>query len=100
MHSEAVRRTDAAREVLTPTVYHIPDCPFSQRLEILLSLKDIHDRLRFHVVDITGLRFHWLMEKTGTRRHGRGAPSHNREKLLTATSAGPTRTRAAIAASP
>ena len=35
------------------TVYHIPICPFSQRLEILLSLKGIKDNVNFEVVDIT-----------------------------------------------
>ena len=64
MQSEAVRRTDAAREDLTPTVYHIPVCPFSQRLEILLSLKGLEDRVGFHVVDITRPRPEWLLEKT------------------------------------
>ncbi len=47
-----------------PTVYHIPVCPFSQRLEILLSLKGLEDHVRFHVVDITKPRPEWLLEKT------------------------------------
>ena len=64
MQSEAVRQTGAAREVFTPTVYHIPVCPFSQRLEILLSLKGLRDRVRFHVVDITRPRPDWLLEKS------------------------------------
>ncbi len=34
-------------------VYHIPVCPFSQRLEILLELKGRRDGVRFSVVDIT-----------------------------------------------
>lgn len=34
-------------------VYHIPVCPFSQRLEILLELKGQRDAVRFSVVDIT-----------------------------------------------
>lgn len=46
-----------------PTVYHIPVCPFSQRLEILLALKGIQD-VRFQVVDITRPRPPWLLEKT------------------------------------
>jgi glutathione S-transferase len=46
------------------TVYHIPVCPFSQRLEILLALKGLSDRVRFHVVDITRPREGWLREKT------------------------------------
>jgi glutathione S-transferase len=36
-----------------PIVHHIPVCPFSQRLEILLELKGLRDRVRFEVVDIT-----------------------------------------------
>ena len=35
------------------TVYHIPVCPFCQRLEILLALKGRQDAVRFVVVDIT-----------------------------------------------
>lgn len=47
-----------------PTVYHIPVCPFSQRLEILLTLKGCRDLVDFHVVDITRPRQGWLLEKT------------------------------------
>jgi glutathione S-transferase len=36
-----------------PVVYHIPVCPFSQRLEILLALKGARDAVEFRVVDIT-----------------------------------------------
>jgi glutathione S-transferase len=36
-----------------PIVHHIPLCPFSQRLEILLALKDRRDAVEFRVVDIT-----------------------------------------------
>ena len=36
-----------------PVVYHIPVCPFSQRLEILLTLKGVKDKVSFTVVDIT-----------------------------------------------
>lgn len=36
-----------------PTVHHIPVCPFSQRLEILLTLKGRRDAVEFRVVDIT-----------------------------------------------
>lgn len=36
-----------------PKVYHIPVCPFSQRLEILLELKGLRDVVAFEVVDIT-----------------------------------------------
>ncbi|MCC7427808.1 MAG: glutathione S-transferase family protein [Alphaproteobacteria bacterium] len=34
-------------------VHHIPVCPFSQRLEILLALKGLRDRVAFRVVDVT-----------------------------------------------
>ncbi len=37
----------------TFTVHHIPVCPFSQRLEILLTLKGLRDKVKFSVVDIT-----------------------------------------------
>jgi glutathione S-transferase len=37
-------------------VHHIPVCPFSQRLKILLALKGMPDAVRFRVVDITGPR--------------------------------------------
>lgn len=46
------------------TVYHIPVCPFSQRLEILLSLKRRQELVRFFVVDITKPRPDWLLEKS------------------------------------
>ncbi|HSH90613.1 MAG TPA: glutathione S-transferase family protein [Ramlibacter sp.] len=45
----------------TPTVHHIPVCPFSQRLKILLSLKGIPEAVAFHVVDITKPREDWLL---------------------------------------
>ncbi|HZY68746.1 MAG TPA: glutathione S-transferase family protein [Devosia sp.] len=45
-----------------PVVYHIPVCPFSQRLEILLELKGRRDAVEFAVVDITKPREPWLME--------------------------------------
>lgn len=38
---------------MKPIVFHIPVCPFSQRLEILLALKDQRDSVEFRVVDIT-----------------------------------------------
>ncbi len=47
-----------------PVVYHIPVCPFSQRLEILLELKGLRDRVAFHVIDITKPRPDWLLELT------------------------------------
>jgi glutathione S-transferase len=48
----------------TPTLYHIPVCPFSQRLEILLTLKGLSHLVDFRVVDITRPRPGWLLEKT------------------------------------
>lgn len=36
-----------------PIVHHIPVCPFSQRLEILLALKGLREQVKFSVVDIT-----------------------------------------------
>ncbi|MGP6087768.1 glutathione S-transferase family protein [Antarctobacter jejuensis] len=47
-----------------PIVYHIPVCPFSQRLEILLSLKGMGDAVEFRVVDITKPRDPELLRKT------------------------------------
>jgi glutathione S-transferase len=46
------------------TLFHIPVCPFSQRLEILLALKGVRDRVAFHAVDITRPRPAWLLAKT------------------------------------
>lgn len=46
-----------------PIVYHIPVCPFSQRLEILLELKGLTGAVPFHVVDITEPRPDWLLAK-------------------------------------
>ncbi len=48
-----------------PIVYHIPVCPFSQRLEILLELKGQRDAVEFRVVDITQPRDPALLAKTG-----------------------------------
>ena len=48
-----------------PLVCHIPVCPFSQRLEILLALKGLSDAVEFHVVDITRPRPDWLLQRTG-----------------------------------
>ncbi len=47
-----------------PVIYHIPVCPFSQRIEILLRLKGLDDAVDFHVVDITKPRPDWLLEKS------------------------------------
>lgn len=45
-----------------PIIHHIPVCPFSQRVEILLELKGLRDRADFHVVDITKPREPWLLK--------------------------------------
>lgn len=45
-------------------LYHIPVCPFSQRLEILLCLKGLEREVEFRVIDITQPRPAWLLEKT------------------------------------
>lgn len=47
-----------------PIVYHIPVCPFSQRLEILLALRGQQDAVEFRVVDITKPRDPALLVKT------------------------------------
>ena len=47
-----------------PVIYHIPVCPFSQRVEILLELKGLRGAVDFHVVDITKPREPWLLELT------------------------------------
>jgi len=47
-----------------PTIYHIPVCPFCQRLEILLTLKGRGDEVDFQLIDITQPRPDWLLAKT------------------------------------
>ncbi len=47
-----------------PTIYHIPVCPFSQRVEILLELKGLRGAVDFSVVDITKPRDPALLAKT------------------------------------
>lgn len=47
-----------------PTIYHIPVCPFCQRLEILLSLKGRLNDIDFRMIDITQPRPDWLLKKT------------------------------------
>ncbi|AAZ97003.1 glutathione S-transferase family protein [Thiobacillus denitrificans ATCC 25259] len=47
-----------------PTVYHIPVCPFCQRVEILLSLKGRREDVDFRMIDITAPRPDWLLQKT------------------------------------
>lgn len=46
------------------TIYHIPICPFSQRIEIQLALKQRERDIAFEVVDITVPRPEWLLAKT------------------------------------
>ena len=46
-------------------LHHIPVCPFSQRLEILLTRKGLRHDLQFNVIDITKPRPEGLMQKTG-----------------------------------
>ena len=48
-----------------PIVHHIPVCPFSQRLEILLALKGATGAVEFRVVDVTRPRDPELLRKTG-----------------------------------
>jgi glutathione S-transferase len=48
-----------------PIVHHIPVCPFSQRLEILLAIKGRSDSVEFSVVDITKSRDPALLRKAG-----------------------------------
>ena len=49
---------------MKPIVYHIPVCPFSQRVEILLELKGRRQDVEFVVVDITQPRPDWLLQKS------------------------------------
>ena len=44
-------------------VHHIPVCPFSQRVEILLALKGRRGDVEFSVVDITRPRDESLLRK-------------------------------------
>ncbi len=46
-------------------VHHIPVCPFSQRLEILLELKGCRDQVAFEAVDITRPRSPELLALSG-----------------------------------
>lgn len=50
---------------MKPIVYHIPICPFSQRLEILLTLKGERNSVDFRVVDITKPRDPRVIELAG-----------------------------------
>jgi glutathione S-transferase len=54
-----------ARAADRPILHHIPVCPFSQRLEILLELKGRRDAVDFEVVDITQPRSERILRLTG-----------------------------------
>ncbi len=47
-----------------PTVFHIPVCPFCQRIKILLELKGLPDAVGYQVVDVTVPRPPELLRKT------------------------------------
>ena len=47
---------------MLPVIHRIPVCPFSQRIEILLSLKGLSDKITFRTVDITKPRDPRLLE--------------------------------------
>lgn len=46
------------------TMYHIPGCPFSERVEILLERKGLHSIMRDVDIDISKPRPDWLLKKT------------------------------------
>lgn len=48
----------------TLRMYHIPGCPFSERVELLLDLKGLGDKLADHEIDISRPRPEWLLKKT------------------------------------
>ena len=45
-------------------IYHIPGCPFSERVEILAELKGLHEVFEDMEIDISKPRPGWLLEKT------------------------------------
>ncbi len=45
-------------------MYHIPGCPFSERVELLLDLKGLHGIMADHEIDISRPRPDWLLKKT------------------------------------
>ncbi len=49
----------------TLTLYHIPGCPFSERIEILLALKGMESALKDVEIDISKPRPDWLLAKSG-----------------------------------
>jgi len=46
------------------TMYHIPGCPFSERVEILLELKGLSNLMADVEIDISKPRPEWLLRKT------------------------------------
>jgi glutathione S-transferase len=46
------------------TMYHIPGCPFSERVEILLALKGLEHIMEDVEIDISKPRPDWLLKKT------------------------------------
>ena len=50
---------------LRPTIYHVPACPFSQRVEVLLDLKGAPHLAQFSVIDITKPRPAYITALTG-----------------------------------
>ena len=46
------------------TMYHIPGCPFSERVELLLDLKGLNGIMADHEIDISKPRPDWLLKKT------------------------------------
>lgn len=45
-------------------MYHIPGCPFSERIELLLDLKGLGGVMADHEIDISQPRPDWLLAKT------------------------------------
>jgi hypothetical protein len=60
---EGLEGEQTDRVLAGPILFHIPVCPFSQRVEILLTLKGYRDQVRFEVVDITKPRDPELLAK-------------------------------------
>ena len=51
-------------EAEKPTLYHIPGCPFSERVEILMELKGLAGFIEDVEIDISKPRSDWLLKKT------------------------------------
>ena len=47
------------------TIYHIPGCPFSERIEIMLELKGLAHIMKDVEIDISKPRPDWLLAKSG-----------------------------------